>query len=104
MPCHNRNTVLNSSVQISDTQSATSVAVFSQTSICPHSTELLFLLHVYCCLYLGSWLEDPELLRWGQRCVQRDNYHGTTAVRQMLGDVPARPRQSLDFLLTRHED
>lgn len=58
-----------------------------------------FLLRVY----LGSRLEDPELLSWRQRRIQRDNHHGTTAVRQMLSDVPARSRQSLDLLLTRHE-
>lgn len=61
-------------------------------------------LHVYRFPYLGSGLKDPELLRRGQRCVQRDHYHGTTAVRQVLRDVPARPRQSLDLLLASHED
>lgn len=64
----------------------------------------LFVLYVYHCVYLGSWLEDPELLHRGQRRIQWDNYHGTTAVRQMLCDVPARSCQSLDLLLARHED
>lgn len=76
--------------------------LFSQTR--PFVCTSLFLLRAPCCLYLGSWLEDPELLCWRQRCVQRDDYHGTAAVGQMLGNVPARPRQSLDLLLTRHED
>lgn len=58
-----------------------------------------------CCqLYLGSRLEDPELLSWRQRRVQRDHYHGAAAVGQVLCDVTARPRQSLDLLLARHED
>lgn len=54
-------------------------------------------------LYLGRWLEDPELLCWGQRCVQRDDHHGAAAIRKMLCDVSARPGQSLDLLLACHE-
>lgn len=42
-------------------------------------------------LYLGCWLEDPELLCWRQRRVQRDDYHGAAAIGKMLGDVSARP-------------
>lgn len=58
-----------------------------------------------CCqLYLGSRLEDPELLSRRQRRVQRDHYHGAAAVGQVLCDVTARPGQSLDLLLARHED
>lgn len=57
-----------------------------------------------CQLYLGSRLEDPELLSRRQRRVQRDHYHGAAAVGQVLCDVTARPCQSLDLLLACHED
>lgn len=57
-----------------------------------------------CQLYLGSRLEDPELLGRRQRRIQRDHHHGAAAVGQVLCDVTARPGQSLDLLLARHED
>lgn len=73
--------------------------IFPQT--CPLCPQYHFSARSF---YLRCRLEDPELLCRGQRCVQRDNQHGAAAVWQMLGDVPTCPRQSLDLLLTRHED
>lgn len=55
------------------------------------------------CFYLGSRLKNSELLHWRQWCIEWNNYHRSTAVRQMLGDVPACSCECLDFFLSCHE-